>query len=198
MFGTLCKCGLAGGLILFVFGVVSWTIFPWQTQKILSFTNEAEVEKVMRANAPISGIYLLPNVYASTRGLDQAGLHVMAEQQNALIQKGPVVFASIEAEGQCYGRLMISSVGHLFLLIAACAALGALVSRLSLSAFMGRLAVVGGVGLFLGVLGAWPLVAWWGFPFSFVVVSTAHALVGWLLAGLVIARLTSPKGSSRK
>jgi hypothetical protein len=54
-----------------------------------------------------------------------------------------------------------------------------------------------GVALFFGLFSVLTVIVpnwtWWGFGNAFTLVSIADMLIGWTLAGLVLAKLTLPK-----
>jgi hypothetical protein len=56
MIGKLTKCAIAGGIIVFLWGTISWML-PWNQHYLHEFKNEKAVVKVIRANATGSGIY---------------------------------------------------------------------------------------------------------------------------------------------
>ena len=52
--------GVLGGLVLFVWGWVSWGVLPWHGMTLSQFQDENAVEEVLKKNAPEGGIYILP------------------------------------------------------------------------------------------------------------------------------------------
>src|SRR5712692_3296990 len=84
---AVLKGTVLGGIILFAWGAVSWMALPWREGTILPFTNEAALTQAIAANAPRSGIYLLPSPHPQDKAADAA-----AKEQ---MMKGPMVFASV-------------------------------------------------------------------------------------------------------
>ena len=52
--------GFVGGVVLFVWGAVSWMVLPWHNMTLNTFTDEDKVANVLIANAPVRGIYVYP------------------------------------------------------------------------------------------------------------------------------------------
>ena len=65
---TLLKSAVIGGLIVFIWGLFSWMVFPWHQSCLNKFSNESEVADVLRDNAPKPGMYVLPNTFCYKDG----------------------------------------------------------------------------------------------------------------------------------
>jgi hypothetical protein len=50
-----------GSIVLFLAGAIAWMFVPWPGEPMRSFTNEEAVVAIIKANAPRSSVYLLPN-----------------------------------------------------------------------------------------------------------------------------------------
>ena len=89
---------ILGGVILFVWSFIAWTLIPWPGEPLRSFTNDDAVIAAIKANAPRSGNYLLPNEVKRTPGMtdEQYKAAQRASMDNML--RGPVVFAAIRLE----------------------------------------------------------------------------------------------------
>lgn len=75
---------LVGGLILLICSIISWKTIYWEGIIVKNFKNEGEVERVMRRNAPESGVYVMPRV----------------EDTEAMDESLPVIFTGINLEGK--------------------------------------------------------------------------------------------------
>ena len=62
--------GLAGGIILFVWGVIAWTVLPLHDYSMKNIANEDAVIETLRANLPEHAVYLYPGM--PTRGDERA------------------------------------------------------------------------------------------------------------------------------
>ena len=58
-----------GAIVLFVWSAIAWMLIPWPGEPLRTFTNEDAVAQAIKANAPRSGNYLLPNEPKRTPGM---------------------------------------------------------------------------------------------------------------------------------
>lgn len=182
MMQKLIKCGIAGGVVLFLWGVVSWMVLPWHQMNMLKFKDESKVARVISDNAHQSGIYILPNMQNLPRDSK-----AMAEARDAMRQ-GPFVFASVSLEGQSPNMGVPMIQGIVLKIITAC-----LVTWLLLQTklkYSRKVAFVTVVGVVIALIATLPQVFWVGFPLGFSFACIFEIIVGWFLAGLVIAKLS--------
>ena len=66
MMQKIIKCGLLGGIVLFIWGLVSWTIVPWQKHQIKTFANESCIASDIQSVASGNGVYVMPNALNSS------------------------------------------------------------------------------------------------------------------------------------
>ena len=57
---SIVKGAIFGGIILFVWYMISWMALPWHKSTMNVFKNSSEVEAFMMKETPKSGIYVLP------------------------------------------------------------------------------------------------------------------------------------------
>lgn len=169
-----------GGIVLFVWSFIAWTLIPWPGEPIRTFTNEGAVEQAIVSNAPVSGMYLLPNPHKSG---------VTPEQQTAAEEKlmgGPRVFASVRLGAmRPFPVLLITQL--LTFIISALIVTFFLLKTVGLSYGQRVVFVVMcGVLIFLG--GKMDQWVWWSFSTAYVLIELVAIVVGWILAGLVIAK----------
>lgn len=162
-----------GGIVLFVWSALSWMVLPWHEMTMSGFKNDKAVSDVISANAEKSGVYFSPS--------DQDRLGA-----------GPLVYAAVRREGMTsMAKPMV--VGLLVDILCA-----ALVSWLVLqTAGKSLLAKVGFVMVLALAIGIFERISdanWWGFPPAYTALLIADLVVGWCLAGLVIARFATPAG----
>jgi hypothetical protein len=173
---------LVGGLIVFVWGAVSWMVLPWHEATLGAFGDEQAVADVVRANAASSGVYFLPNMHAQTQG---------GEAAEARYRTGPLVFAAVRLGGaEGMGAQLL---GSLIIQVLAAGFLSWLLLQMRTASYAGRLGVVAVVTLFASVAVHLPYWNWWHFSAAYTVVAVADLLIGWLAAGLFLARITAPR-----
>ena len=133
---VLGKCTVFGGLIVFIWGMLSWMILPFHKMTMHKFVHEDQVAKIIKANAPESGMYFLPSYQEggddteqlasldTESGKEEDSLSKKLQKRSdvELIKKkmkqGPIVVASVYLQGAdpdslvpFIGSLIIQTVG---------------------------------------------------------------------------------------
>ncbi|OAI49752.1 hypothetical protein AYO45_02110 [Gammaproteobacteria bacterium SCGC AG-212-F23] len=167
---TYLKAGILGGLVLFFWGYVSWMYLPWHSMTLHRFTDEKAVSQVIQANAPHSGVYLSPMSAIS------------ATTQSA--QPQPMLFVSAHLQGMSsmVQAMMVSILIQFFSAIL----VAWMLCRTKLS-YLGRLGFVEVFALTVGIVAYLPGWNWFKIDTLYTLVNMADLLVGWFLAGLLLA-----------
>jgi hypothetical protein len=185
---------LAGGLVLFVWGAVSHMVLPLGEMGLSNLPNEEPVLTALGASIPEPGLYFYP-------GLDMKNA---TEEQRAVwtekIKSGPsglLLYRPSGGEAMSPRQLVAELVSNI--LAAWVAAIVVSMIILGHGDQSGRSAPFGRRVLVVGLLGlfAWLSISashwiWYGFPTAFVGAELIDQVVGWLLAGLVIAKIVPP------
>jgi hypothetical protein len=176
---------LIGGVILFVWGAVSHMLLPIATMGLHSFTNEETVKQAVIANAPRSGVYFLP--YMQQEGLTE-------EQQNAAFERamqGPVLFVAVRlGRASSFGTLLIIQ----FLIdIFTALLLTALLLNARPMGYAQRVLFVVVVALVVGISALLPDWNWYNFGLAYTAGEFFGLLIGFALAGLVLAKIANPQ-----
>lgn len=168
MRNTILKCGVVGAIIVFIWTMFTWMVLP--LHHINQFSNETSIQDQILNNAPVSGLYIVPS-----------------QCNKDSMQKGPMIFASVSKEDNCY--CMATSMIKEFVVqfIGAC-----IITWLLLQTKLNFRKSVGFITL-IGVLIAWmsaiPNVIWFHFPTAYAVSAIFETAVGWCLAGLAICKI---------
>jgi predicted small secreted protein len=179
------KCALIGGLIVFIWCLFSWMVFPWHQSSLNRFTNESDVADVISENAPVDGIYILPNTFSYKDG------NTSQKEMSAgmkMMEQGPFMFASVKPNGigkMSMGPFIISLIIDF---IAAFIVTWMLMQTKNLP-FKKQVGFVTVFGLGVGILGYLPQWNWWGFSYAYVFTHIVDLTVGWFLAGFGIAKV---------
>lgn len=174
-----------GGLVVFLWSNVSWLLLGWHAAGMRTFTNERAVGEILAANAPQPGLYLLPSNPAD------AGAEITLRQQIDRKRAGPFFFGSVRA-GRHHWTLPGTMAKSFVTQLAAAFLLTCVLGAARFESYGGRVTVCAVAGLFAGLVGHVPNATWWEFPVSSTIVQIADLTLSWLLAGLVMARFTSP------
>jgi hypothetical protein len=171
---------------LFVWGFVSWVVLPWHNATLNAFTDENAMVAAIAANAPTRGMYMIPGGHAAP-GLTEEEKRAVEGANMKRMEEGPFVFAAVSPHGTAgMGPAMIGSFIIQFL---AAALATFLLMRATAMPYLAKVAFVMLLGLFGGIITHVPYWNWWGFPADYTLVMIADLVIGWFLAGLVIARV---------
>ncbi len=177
--------GIVGGIIMFVWSAFSHMVLPLGGMGLKPLPNESAVIPAMKEGIREPGLYMFP-------GLDMSKTP-SAEEQAAWTERykaGPVGLLVYRPQGEApmslkqLGTELLSNI------------LAALVGAFMLTFVVGS---YGKRALFVALLGlvAWLSINvshwnWYGFPTAFVVAEGIDQVVGWLLAGLAMAKIVKP------
>lgn len=163
---------VAAGLVLFGWGFVSHALLGWQDRVWHAFADETAVARALADNAPRAGVYHLP--YAD----------------DAPAPDGLRAFVAVVPSGSAPAAGGQLAAGVIVQVLSALLALG-LLSRTRGLTFRGRVGFFSGVGLTIGFVSHAYYWNWFGFPASYVGVVILDTVVGWTLAGVVVAKLAA-------
>lgn len=174
-----------GAIILFVWNFLAWTFIPWPGEPLRSFTNDEAIVAAIKANAPRSGNYLLPNEVKRSPGMTEEQFQKATQDSMNRMMQGPMVFAAVRLEPfGSFGRALV--IKFLTLLIAALLATFLLLQTTGLS-YLKRVLflTIPAAVIFLGAnADEWN---WWGFSNAYAAMQLSVHLIGWFMAGLVMA-----------
>lgn len=168
---------LAAGVVLFVWGFISWALLPWHMAVANKFTDEAAVSQALKANAPRAGVYFLPFSEAD-HGPNQAG-----------------AFANVLPQGTEMNMGKQMSIGLITQIVSAFLVLG-LASMTSGLTYWGKVGFISLTGLTIGFVSHAPYWNWFGFPAPYIGVMIFDTLIGWTLAGLAVAKFATDQAKT--
>jgi hypothetical protein len=164
--------------------MISWMMLPWHAQTLNKFTDECKVAQVIRNNAPTSGVYILPNMYAYTDSTSQQEM----VKGSSMMDKGPVVFASVMRDGMGKMTARPFVISLILQIIGAGIVTWMLMKTKGLS-YRQQVGFVTLFGVAVAILGILPQWNWWGFSIGYTLSCMIDLVIGWFLAGLAIAKL---------
>lgn len=185
---SLILGGIVGGLVAFIWSTLSWVVLPVHQATFLRFKDEAAVTAAVAANAPASGVYLLPNAHAGADELSREELKQREEAASKQWRSGPSALMAVRIGGM--SSLGKTIVTQLVTLVVAGLLLAWLVSRTSGLRFWGKVGFVVVAALTGGVLTNIPEWNWWGYSLGYTAAAFVDLVVGWFLGGLVIAKFS--------
>jgi hypothetical protein len=173
MIRPAAKGALAGGLVLFVWGIVYWMALPWHEGVFRQFQDEDAVASVLTQNAPQPGIYVYPG------GQDEEAMEKRARGPFAFVVFRPAGMASMV-------RPLMTQLG---IQILAAFLISLLLARVGDTSYWGRVGFVVLLLLTAGVLCHLPNWNWWHFSTGYILTVFVDLLAGGFLAALVMARI---------
>ena len=189
---------LAAAVVLFIWQSVSHIFIPWFHNSLNSFEDEQAIEAAILANAKVDGeltdgIYTLPNVnphgdFQSKEELQSATK--VAQQQMA---EGVSIFAAVVTQGR--GGMREGLAKQFVFNLLGALLVTFLLTKLSHDGMGCRMGVTVFFSLFAIVTAVLPNWAWWAFSVSHTGFLIFDHLIGWILAGYVLAKMV-PKNES--
>lgn len=171
----LIKGAFFGGIILFVWSMISWMALPWHNNTLHKFSNEKAVASEIKNNAPISGIYLLPS---------------MGQDGKPSITNVPNVFAAVGL-----GGMPSMSKGMVLAFVTDFVAAFLVTWMLAKTnlGYGGRVFFTIIFALTAAIITDVPYWTWFSFPSDYTLVTMADVVIGWFLASLVLAKVSGSK-----
>lgn len=180
-----------GAIVLFIWSTIAWIVIPWPGDPFRSFTNEDAVMQAITANAPVSGNYLLPNEVKRAPGMTDEQYKKATEDAYNRMSQGPMIFAAVRL-GPMGSMGMLMLVQFLTQLLAALIATCLLLHTSGLS-YGKRVGFITAIGILIYLGGKVDEWNWWSFSNAYMCMQLAAIVVGWFLAGLVIAKVVRGK-----
>ena len=178
--------GAAGGLAVFFWGFLSWTVFHFSAPFTHQFANEDAVAAALAEGADGSGFYLLPGM----AGPD--GEMLTEKEWWERVERMPYAAVMLHPGGVTPNPGLMLPRGLVIEFLAALL-IAWVVSRTGPSAAFGeRLKIAVAMSLFAGLVG--PMIAWnfMSFPRDWSMFLVLDTLVSWTICGAVVAALMKP------
>ena len=184
-----------GGLTLFLWGALSHTLIPFSKDALLGFNNEDAVTQAILAGAPKSGVYFMPYIVQRSEKMTEQQLKAAKQAAEEKMQRGPFMLASIRlGEMGSFGNyLVIQFITDMISVLFVCLVL---IKAKEIS-FKDRVASTVFIGLAGFAATSLPQWNWYAFSLAFTLAELFDIVVGFFLAGLVIAKvLPAPQGTA--
>ncbi len=178
---------VAGAVVLFVWGTVSWTVLPWHTATLNTLPNEQTVVGALKAQLPHTGVYYFPACPADYDDTEAV------EQWTARHKQGPIGLMFYQAQGAEPMPGSMFGVGFALDLIATFVmAWIVCLSSHHANTFLKRLGVATMLGILVAVFADLMLWNWMRAPAHYTLINAADHIVAATLAGIPIAAIIKP------
>ncbi len=189
--------GVAGGVALFVWSVVAWTLLPLHASSLHKLAAEDRVVAALVEAKTPEGLYLIP-APPDTKGKTEEQAAAEIEAWNERSGRGPVATLAYHPGGRSPTRMFRPMARGLGLALAATFFSAWALSRARIASHFGRVGFVVGMGLFAWALGPAMLWNWFAYPADYTVAVLLDALAGWAIVGVVQAGIVRPSPSAPK
>ena len=189
--------GIVGGIILWVWGFLSWVVLPLHNSAKLSVPNETEVIATLGQSLTAKGTYVFPMMPG------EAGEMPGAEQEAAMAaymqkyQSGPTGMIFYDPAGKDPFMLNQMVIGLLiFMLSAGIVAWFLSRSTATAESYLSRVIYCGMIGTLMAIgvhLSDWN---WMGYSLDWTRALMVDSIAGWLIAGLGISAIVKQKRPS--
>jgi hypothetical protein len=191
MNGRLIVGAVLSALVFFFWGFLFWGILEIGTIVYHPLPNAETVVGALRSSGMKSGTYMYPLMEHTGFKSSDAGAQ---EKLNAMFREGPLFEVRYHADGVDEMSPVTLVVGYLHFLVSTL--LAGLLMRMgigSLRTYGRRLTFVVGLGAFAAVFAHLSGPIWFSYPWDRALLDVGYDLVGWFLAGLVLARFVRPE-----
>ncbi len=180
--------GMLAGVVLFIWGAVAHLLLPVGKMGMQELPHSTSISYALDLALEEPGLYVFPWMNAD-ENMSKKALADWAEAY----RDGPVGMILYRPQGEepMSGRLFAVQ----FATDLAAGLIAAVLLSFTTLSFVGRLLFVTAIGTFSWITSSIPWWNWYGFPGEFVAGAGIYMIVGWFLAGLVLAALG---GSQRR
>ncbi len=189
----ICIAALAGGVGLYIWGLVSWFVLPWHEMEAMP--KQEAVVQALRDSGAGSGVYKLPMVDAAD--LTDAQKKTAQDAWKEEHKQGPVALIVYQAGGSSPVPVMAMITGLILnILMAGIAASMLHMAAPAFSSLVSRLLFVLLIGVYLSVGGSLMNWNYGNSPFGFTVEMIGDTLVGALVMAIPLALIVRPGGGA--
>jgi hypothetical protein len=180
--------GLLGGLVLFAWEFVAHMATGLGEAGVRALPQEAPIQAAIKGNIPDAGLYIFP-APEDRPGMtsDEKKKAMNTSMERARTEAGGMMVVFPKGREYNFGSMLAMQfvLDALSILLAAFL----LSKAVSVKGYLPRALFVGAIGLLPSLRVDLPQWNWYGFPVTFAAAQALVHVVGFLLAGLVLAKL---------
>ena len=192
---NLVLATVLGGIVFFLWGAVSHMLLPFSNNALLMFKDQDAVTRAILANAPISGVYFLPNMTERTSGMTQEEFDAANKKAEDQMMNGPFMLASVRVGpmGSYPAHFVIQLITDMLAALFICLVLARVQVSYWNLVFLSLWVGLAGFAAF-----SLPQWNWYAFSNAFTIAELVDTIAGFFLAGMVIARFVPGKEEAPK
>jgi len=165
---------IIGAILVFAWGMFSWTVLTWHEPVLNSFVDEATISETVILQAPTSGVYRSPAVFAEV------------EEQSK-----PYIFMAVAHSG-VDGSMRTQLIQKFITLLVGAFLISLLVAKMRAEGYMCRFGAIVLVSIIVALLGNMPNFIWRGFDLDYTLVAFADTVIAWAIAAIFMAAILGP------
>lgn len=183
--------GFAGGLALFIWGIVAWFVLPSHASLLRALPAEDRVVEALKQSGTERGLYVIPAPPEPRAPSAEAGEAAQRAWEERM-SRGPVALLVYQPEGWDPEKLFRPLVPGIVLCLLAGTFASWALSRARISSHFGRIAFVFGFGVFAWLLGPGTQWIWFHYPYDYAVATLLDSVIGWAIVAVVQAGIVRP------
>lgn len=161
--------GVVAGIVVFVWGALSWMVLPWHRQSFSEFRGGNVAAQSILLTTPKSGMYAYPTWNTPP--------------EEAMKQPHMLTVVSRDEK-----NMLLCMFKGLLIQVFAGLIMTFIVAMAKLESLKDRMILIFTIALFASVAGVLPNWLWRSFTPHYTLLAVADILIGWMLAGLIIAK----------
>ncbi len=189
--GKLVLAVALGGIVLFLWGLLSHEVLPLYKNALVKFTNEEAVTQAIVANAPAPGVYFMPYVPQDANGMGADQFEAAKQTAMEKLQGGPFMFASVRPGAM--GSFTKYIVTQLLTDMLTVLFLALVVMKVRGQSYWGHVMICVLVALAAFAVKSLPMWNWYEFSSAFTIAELVDITGRMFFAGLVIAKFIPGK-----
>jgi len=182
MAGRILVAAILGGIALFAWGALSHMVLGLGDTSFKGIPNEEMVLGTMKQNITQPGLYFFP--WMDMKSTDKAAMEAWTQKYKAG-PTGLMVFYPNGMEPMSARHMIVQVITDILAVLFAVILLAKAVG--GIKGYFGRVMFMATFGLITSFALSFPYWNWYGFPFDFTIASLIEQVVGFLVAGLVVA-----------
>ncbi len=168
--------GMLGGVAMYAWSAVAHMVGPLGQAGFSTIANEAAVTTVLQSELKAPGLYIFPGAMAGPQATGPSGILAYSPTPNEFSLDKLGLEAAVEVLESIVAAVLLSVT--------------------ALVGYLRRVAFVTGVGVAAALASDPSLTIWYGFPTAYLGAAIVVNLVGYLVAGLVIAAILKPRAAA--
>jgi hypothetical protein len=189
--------GIVGGIILFLWGWMSWTVLPLHNSSVRAIENEDRVAEVLSTSIGAHGVYVLPHVPDQNADMSAEELQIAMDDWTKKYQQGPLAMIVYDPRGADPMMPSVMVNGFVINVLAAMMVVWLLSRSTAMTAsLVGRISYCGVIGVLISFSSHLMMWNWMNFPLDYTTAMVADTVIGWLLAGAGIGAIVKAPASA--